>query len=128
MVRFIIRMAITAAAVLGVAYAGLITVPNVGPGQPITVSAFLVALLFAVVLGLVNAVIKPILQLLAFPVSVLTLGIFALFINLGMFYLAAALTPVRADSGFFATAGAAIIIAFFGGIAGWLTERGDDSQ
>ena len=47
----------------------------------ITISSFWTALLAALVLGLVNAVIRPILVLLTLPVTVLTLGFFILVIN-----------------------------------------------
>ena len=122
MTRFLIRMAVTALGVLVVAYAGLITIAGVGPGEPFTLSTFLVAFIFALVLGLVNAVIKPVLQVLALPITILTLGIFALLVNLAMFYLTAAFTPVRLESGFLATALAAIIVAIFSGVAGRLTS------
>jgi putative membrane protein len=47
----------------------------------ITISSFWTALVAALVLGLVNAVIRPILVLLTLPVTVLTLGLFILVIN-----------------------------------------------
>jgi putative membrane protein len=46
-----------------------------------------------VVLGLVNAVIRPVLKLLALPLSCLTFGLFGVVINLIMFWLAFKLTP-----------------------------------
>ena len=124
MVRFLLRMAITAVGVLVVAYLGLIQLAGFGPGLPVTWSVFGTAFLFAIVLGLVNAIIKPVVQLLALPISILTLGIFSLIVNLGMFYLAAAFIPgVTADSGFWLTAAAAIIVAVFSGFAGGLTKN-----
>ena len=124
MVRFLLRMAITAVGVLVVAYLGLIKLAGFGPGLPLTWSAFGTAFLFAIVLGLVNAVIKPIVQLLALPISILTLGLFSLLVNLGMFYLAAAFIPgVTADSGFWLTGAAAIVVAVFSGFAGGVTKN-----
>ena len=49
--------------------------------------------LFAGVLGLLNAVIKPVLQVLSLPITCLTFGLFALVVNAGLFALSAALTP-----------------------------------
>lgn len=49
--------------------------------------------LFAGGLGLLNAAVKPLLQLLAWPITCLTFGVFALVINAGLFALAAAMTP-----------------------------------
>ena len=61
--------------------------------------------------------------LLTLPITILTLGLFALVVNLAMFYLAAAFTPISADAGFLSTALAAIIVAVFSGMAGALTKR-----
>jgi putative membrane protein len=47
----------------------------------ITVSSFSTALVAALVLGLVNTIIRPILVLLTLPVTILTLGLFILVIN-----------------------------------------------
>ena len=57
----------------------LMAVAYLLPG--IAVSSFVVALIAALVLGLVNAVIKPILILLTLPVTLLTLGLFLFVIN-----------------------------------------------
>ena len=46
-----------------------------------------VYLLLAVVFGLVNAVIKPLVKLIAFPLYVLTLGLFTLVVNALMLHL-----------------------------------------
>lgn len=126
MVRFLIRTAVSAAGVLLVAYLGLITVEGFGPAQQVTLSAFLTAALFAIVLGVVNAVVKPLVQVLAIPITVLTLGLFALLINLAMFYLAAAIIPgVHADKGFLYTAIAAIMVALVNGVASAMTSRNE---
>ena len=53
---------------------------NVDSWQAIVVAAF--------ILGLLNTFLKPIIVLFTLPFNVLTLGIFTLFINAGMFYLA----------------------------------------
>lgn len=47
----------------------------------VQVEGFLVALVVAVVLGIVNTFIKPILVVLTLPINVLTLGFFTLVIN-----------------------------------------------
>jgi putative membrane protein len=52
----------------------------------ISVSSFGSALIAALVLGLVNAVIRPVLVLLTLPVTVLTLGLFILVINALLFW------------------------------------------
>lgn len=47
----------------------------------IHIANFVTALVLAVVLGLLNALVKPILLLLTLPLTILTLGLFALIIN-----------------------------------------------
>ena len=61
----------------------LVAVAYLLPG--IEVSNFVTALIAALVLGLVNAVIRPILILLTLPVTLLTLGLFIFVINGLMF-------------------------------------------
>ena len=63
----------------------LVAVAYLLPG--IAVSNFLTALVAALVLGLVNAVIRPILILLTLPVTLLTLGLFIFVINGLLFWL-----------------------------------------
>lgn len=47
----------------------------------VSLSGFVPALVTALVLGLVNAIIKPVLLLLTLPINILTLGLFTLVIN-----------------------------------------------
>ena len=54
---------------------------------------FPAALWVAIVLGILNAVVRPLIILLTLPVTLLTLGIFILVINAGMVMLAARLMP-----------------------------------
>lgn len=75
---------------LGAAVALLITAQIV-PG--FFVKNFLAALVAAIVIGLVNAVVRPILGLLAFPITLLTFGLFTFVINAIALWIASALTP-----------------------------------
>jgi putative membrane protein len=77
---FLIRMLIT---VLGLAAATWI-VPGVSVSGPGTL------LLAAVLLGIVNAIVRPIAVILTLPITILTLGLFLLVINAAMFGLVAA--------------------------------------
>lgn len=52
-------------------------------------SAWVGIAIFALILSLVDISIKPIMQLLSLPISVLTLGIFYIIMNTAMLYLAA---------------------------------------
>ena len=49
--------------------------------------------LAALVIGLINSIVKPVLLILTIPITVLTLGVFYLVLNGLLLYLAAAVTP-----------------------------------
>ena len=75
----IIRWAINAVAL----YAAIALVPGLTPENPNWVAYIWMALIF----GLVNALVRPILQLLTCPLILLTLGLFTLVINTLMLYV-----------------------------------------
>jgi len=50
-------------------------------------------LLFGLVIGVINAYIKPVVRFVAIPITCLTFGLFALVINAVLFYAGAKLTP-----------------------------------
>ena len=58
------------------------------------------SLLVAIVLGVLNAVVRPLLLLLTLPVTVMTLGLFVLVINAAMVMLAARIVPGFVVNGF----------------------------
>lgn len=74
--KLLIGWLLNALALLGVAY----VVPD------IHVSSIWIALLAAVVIGLANMLIKPILVILTLPVTIITLGLFILVINGVLFW------------------------------------------
>jgi len=61
---------------------------------------FRAALLAVLVIGLVNALIKPVFLLLTLPISILTLGLFTLVANALMLMLAGSITPGFRIDGF----------------------------
>lgn len=75
----------------------------------VQVDNFGAALIAALILGFVNAVIRPILVVLTLPVTVLTLGLFILVINGLMFWVVAQLVPGFHVSGFWSAVGGAIV-------------------
>jgi len=78
--RFIIRLAINAVAL----YAAIELVPGIEPQNTHWGAIVGLALIF----GLINALISPILKFLTCPLIILTLGLFTLLINTLIFYLA----------------------------------------
>ena len=88
--RLILLWILNAVALLAVAY----LMPS------IHVASFGAALLAALLLGLVNAVLRPLLLLLTLPVTLLTLGLFIFVINGLMFWLAGSLIEGFSVGGF----------------------------
>ena len=68
-------------------------------------------LLAALIIGLVNSVVKPILLVLTIPITVLTLGLFYLVLNGLMLYLVAGLTPGFTIAGFGSAFVGALIVS-----------------
>ncbi len=101
--KLIVRLLISAVVIFGVAY--------LSAGSLLVVDGFVAALWAALVLGLVNAIIKPIVKLFALPVTILTLGLFSLVINAGMLYLVGWVVPGLEMVGFWQTLLAALIIS-----------------
>lgn len=103
---FLIRMAITA---LGLWLASRL-VPGVTLEGPVT---FIFA---ALLLGVVNAVVRPIAFILTLPITLLSLGLFLFVINAGMVALVAWLLDDFRLSGFWAALMTSIIV----GLTGWI--------
>lgn len=116
--KFLLRMAVSAAAIFGVAY--------LSNGWLLEVDSFWpAAVIAAVVLGLVNAIVKPIVSLLSLPITLLTLGLFSLVINAGMLYLVAAVVDGVHTTGFLQTVLASIVISIASSVAGALLSKKD---
>jgi putative membrane protein len=77
----------------------------------IQVKDFVTALVVALVLGLVNAFIRPILILLTLPVTILTLGFFILVINALLFWAVASFLEGFHVAGFWSAFWGAIVYA-----------------
>lgn len=71
---------------------------NLVPG--VTVDSFITAAIVAVVLGILNTFIKPVLTILTLPITIFTLGLFALVINVLMVYFTDYLITGFSVSGF----------------------------
>jgi putative membrane protein len=68
----------------------------------VVLANFPAAMVAAVVIGIVNSIIKPILFILSLPITILTLGLFALVVNGICFWLASLVTPGFQVHGFWA--------------------------
>lgn len=110
MLSLLARWLINAAALLLVAY--------LYPG--VTVESFFAAVIAALVLGLVSAVIRPILVLLTLPVTILTLGLFLFVINALLFWFVAEIVQGFRVSGFMAALIGSILYSLITLVTSWL--------
>jgi putative membrane protein len=104
--RFLLRVVCNTVAVLLAAS----IVPGISIASPAS------ALLAGTVLGVVNAIIRPVLIVLTLPFTILTLGIFIFIVNAICLALVAWLVPGFAISGFFA----ALVGAIFISLVSWV--------
>jgi putative membrane protein len=88
--RIIVRILATAAALLILSYA------NIG----ISVSGFYSALVVAILWGVISLTIKPVLNLLALPITIITFGLFSFVINALLFWLLATFVEGFSVAGF----------------------------
>jgi putative membrane protein len=106
-VPFLMRMGANAIAILLVGY----LLPSL-----ISVQGVMAALAAAFVLGLVNAVVRPLFVVLTLPITVITLGIFLLVINGLLLLLVGAIVPGFHVNGFFGAVVASILLSLVSGI------------
>ncbi|MGI9265866.1 MAG: phage holin family protein [Gammaproteobacteria bacterium] len=104
---FLIRLMITA----GALWLASAIVPGMGFATGLTL------LWAALWLGIVNALIRPILILLTLPLTLLTLGLFLLVINAAMLGLVASLLDGFSLTGFWSALFGAILVSIFSGLA-----------
>jgi len=109
MVGFLVRLAISAL--------GLWLAQQIVPGVDIEGTGTLVAA--ALLLGIVNALVRPLLILLTLPITVLTLGLFLLVVNAATFGLVAALLDGFRVAGFGAALLGSIVVGLTGWVASW---------
>lgn len=90
MIKILVRIVITVFALLLVAhfYSGIV------------ITSLAAAIIAAVVLGLLNALVRPLLVILTLPITIITLGLFIVIINAALFSLAASFVEGFAVNGF----------------------------
>ncbi len=100
-----------------IAAMGLWLATNVVDG--ISINAPLTLLLAAALLGVVNAIVRPVAVVLTFPITIVTIGLFLLVINAAMLGLVAWLLPGFAVSGFRAALLGSLVVSVTGWIGSW---------
>lgn len=106
MAGFVIRTLVTA----GALWVAVAIVPGLAARD---MGALLIA---AIVLGLVNAIVRPVAVILSIPLTILTLGLFLLVVNAGMLALVAALVPSFTVAGFWSALFGAIVVSVVSGL------------
>jgi putative membrane protein len=101
--------------------AALLLVAHLYPG--VEVKSFGAALIAALVIGLFNALLRPILVLLTLPVTLLTVGLFLFVINAVMFYAAASVLKDFNVTGFVAALIGSLIYSLCGMVIDVAMER-----
>ena len=76
-------------------------------------------ILAALLLGLVNALVRPVTFLLTLPLTIVTLGLFIFVLNAAMFGLVAAFLDDFVVAGFWSAVFGAIVVGITGTIASW---------
>lgn len=92
----------------------LLVVAYILPG--ITVASFGSALIAALVLGLLNALVKPVLVILTLPITVVTLGLFLLVLNALVFWFAGSILKGFQVNGFWWALIGAIVYSIVSGL------------
>ena len=118
MIRFIIQALVT--------MAGLWLSAQIVPGVDFTSTGSLIAA--AIILGLVNAFVRPILVVLTFPITVVTLGLFLLVVNAAMIGLTSVFLGGFVVDGLWAGIGAAIVTGIVSWIAGAFIGGGEEAR
>ena len=110
MLTLIARWIVNAGALLLVAYMY----------SGVQVTSFTAALVAALVIGLVNAVVRPILVLLTLPVTILTLGLFLFVINALLFWFVAEVVSGFTVGGFMAALIGSLLFSIITTITSWV--------
>jgi len=84
----------------------------------VTINGFLYAILLAIILGVLNSFVKPVLKILAFPLTIITFGLFSFVITAIIILIADGLMGTHFEtSGFLSALGFGIVIGLFNSFA-----------
>lgn len=113
MPQFLLTWLVTAISLMLTAY--------IVPG--FTVRNIASALIAAIVLGLVNAIVKPILVILTLPLTIVTLGLFLFVVNAITIWLAGALTPGFEVAGLIPALLGSIVLTLVASVINFFVDR-----
>ena len=98
--------------VIGVVFLYVLSVLFTG----VVIESLLAGIVAAVILGLINVTLKPVLQIISIPITILTLGIFYLVVNALMLLLVSALVPGFSIGGFWTAFFASIVLSILNAV------------
>lgn len=110
--KLLLRLVISTLAILVAA--------NLVPG--VVVASTTTAIIVAIVLGILNTFLKPVLQILALPITIMTLGLFYFVVNVFIIYLATYLVDGFAISGFISALLFGLVVSIVSAILGMFLD------
>jgi putative membrane protein len=110
--KLIIRLLISTLAILVAA--------NIIPGVQVIDTT--TAVILAIVLGVLNTFVKPVLQILALPITILTLGLFYIVVNVFIIFFAEFLVQGFSVDGFIPALLFGLVVSVVSGILGMFLE------
>jgi putative membrane protein len=96
---------------------GLLLASAIIPGVEIRGTGSVI--IAAILLGLVNGFVRPVVFLLTLPITILTLGLFLFVLNAAMFGLVAAMLDNFAVSGFWSAVFGSLVVSITSTVASW---------
>lgn len=96
----------------------IVIMTNIVPG--VQVANWMTALSVAIVLGIVNIILRPILMVLSLPINLLTLGLFSFVVNALLLMLVAAIIPGFTIASFWAALLASVVLSLINWLFGML--------
>ena len=107
--------------------AAVVIVATFLPNQ-VSFASFEAVAIFALVVGLLNAFLRPLVRALTFPIGCLTLGLFSIVINGFMFWLASQIERIGVDATFLGATITALAAGLLNSILGALTTEREERQ
>ena len=121
--KFLLKVVILAAAFYALTYFDVLPGMDVLPNRDGPLGGPGTYLWIGLIFGVVNAVVGPLLRLVAFPFVVLTLGLFLLLINAALLGITAALTDRLEIDGFVTAVLGGLVLAVVGWVADQILDR-----
>ncbi len=107
--KLLTKIAITALALL------IVTKLSIG----VSIDGLWSAVIAAIVLGIVNTLVRPVLVLITFPITLLTLGLFIFVINAGLFYFVASVVDGFNVASFLSALVGSLLVSIISALGNW---------